>query len=109
MTGDPNGLGNARTPKQVFQLVIAQHSLHQTLCQMLKPTIKKNNNTYAFWVEIQSMVSWYITDLSTCIVSYGFPGSSAGKESACNAKHLGSIPGSERSPGKVATHSSILA
>ena len=39
VTGDPNGLGNARAPKQTFQLVTAQHSLHQTLCQMLKPNI----------------------------------------------------------------------
>ena len=29
----------------------------------------------------------------------GFPGSSAGKESACNAGDLGSIPGLGRSPG----------
>ena len=29
----------------------------------------------------------------------GFPGSSDGKESACNAGNLGLIPGSERSPG----------
>ena len=29
----------------------------------------------------------------------GFPGSSTGKESACNARDLGSIPGLERSPG----------
>ena len=28
-----------------------------------------------------------------------FPGSSAGKESACNAGNLGSIPGLGRSPG----------
>ena len=28
---------------------------------------------------------------------YSFPGSSEGKESACNASHLGSIPGSGRS------------
>ena len=28
-----------------------------------------------------------------------FPGSSAGKESACNAGYLGSIPGLGRSPG----------
>ena len=39
----------------------------------------------------------------------GFPGSSAGKESACDAGDLGLIPGSGRSPGEVATHSSILA
>ena len=30
----------------------------------------------------------------------GFPGGSDGKESACNAGDLGSIPGLERSPGK---------
>ena len=30
----------------------------------------------------------------------GFPGSSAGKESACNAGVPGSIPGSGRSPGE---------
>ena len=30
----------------------------------------------------------------------GFPGSSAGKESACNAGDPGSIPGSGRSPGE---------
>ena len=30
----------------------------------------------------------------------GFPGGSAGKESACNVEDLGSIPGLERSPGE---------
>ena len=30
----------------------------------------------------------------------GFPGGSDGKESACNARDLGSIPGSGRSPGE---------
>ena len=30
----------------------------------------------------------------------GFPGCSDGKESACNVEDLGSIPGSERSPGE---------
>ena len=30
----------------------------------------------------------------------GFPDSSVGKESACNAGDLGSIPGLRRSPGK---------
>ena len=31
----------------------------------------------------------------------GFPGSSDGKESACNARDLGLIPGLERSPGEA--------
>ena len=30
----------------------------------------------------------------------GFPGSSAGKESTCNERDLGSIPGLGRSPGE---------
>ena len=45
-----------------------------------------------------------------------FPHSSVGKESACNAGDLGSIPGSGRSLGQedplekgMATHSSVLA
>ena len=37
--------------------------------------------------------SWYLN-------SWGFPGGSAGKESACNVGDLGSIPGLERSPGE---------
>ena len=36
-----------------------------------------------------------------CIMfHWGFPGSSAGKESACNAGDLGSIPGLGGSPGE---------
>ena len=31
---------------------------------------------------------------------WGFPGSSAGKESSCNARDPGSIPGLGRSPGE---------
>ena len=36
--------------------------------------------------------------------SRGFPGGSAGKESACNAGDLGPIPGSGRSPGEEKDH-----
>ena len=32
--------------------------------------------------------------------SWGFPGASDSKESACNAGDMGSIPGSGRSPGE---------
>ena len=42
--------------------------------------------------------------------SLGFPGSSGGKESACNAGDLGSIPGQENPlEEEMATDSSILA
>ena len=40
----------------------------------------------------------------------GFPGGSDGKEFACNAGNLGSIPGLRRSPGEGnGNHSSTLA
>ena len=35
------------------------------------------------------------------LIVWGFPGGSDGEESGCNAGHLGSIPGSGRSPGEV--------
>ena len=38
--------------------------------------------------------------LITYFLNFGFPGSSAGKESTCNAGDLGSIRGLERSPGE---------
>ena len=34
------------------------------------------------------------------VFSFGFPGGSDGKESACSVGDLGSIPGSGRSPGE---------
>ena len=57
----------------------------------------------------------YDKNLSTYYLHYnkafmGFPGSSVGKESACNAGDPSLIPGLRRSPGGGhATHSSILA
>ena len=48
--------------------------------------------------------NWRIITLQYCdgllCVREGFPGSSAGKESACNAGDPGLIPGSGRSPGE---------
>ena len=49
-------------------------------------------------------------DKTSTLVLLGFPCGSGGKESACYAGELGSIPGLGRSPEKgTATHSSILA
>ena len=46
---------------------------------------------------------WFKGTLShfnrTFLIIVGFPGGSDGKESACNAGDLGSIPGLGRSPG----------
>ena len=61
-------------------------------------------------VTIRGSASWLSEKLATTIFLLGFPGSSAGKESASNAGDLGSIPGLGRSLEKgKATHSSILA
>ena len=67
------------------------------------------------WALAEAGVGW--NDVHGFRLSFGdnaldlrFPGSSDGKESACNAGDPGSIPGSARSPEKgMATHSSILA
>ena len=53
-------------------------------------------------------------DLADCLMSIsevlGFPGGSNGKEAACSAGDLGSIPGLGRTLKKgMETHSSILA
>ena len=42
----------------------------------------------------------YISKITDLFMKTGFPGGSDGKEYACNAGELGSIPGSGRSPGR---------
>ena len=41
-----------------------------------------------------------LTPFMMCFLSVSFPGGSDGKESACNAGDLGSVPGWRRSPGE---------
>ena len=50
----------------------------------------------------QHVVSYFFSDIiwNSKILCMGFPGNSVGKESACNAGDLGSIPGLGRSPGE---------
>ena len=48
------------------------------------------------WKEWWAILKYIFMDFKK-----GFPSSSDGKESACNAGDLGSIPGSGRSPGEV--------
>ena len=58
-------------------------------------------------VDILLVIYCYITNYPQTL---GFPGGSAGKESACNAGDLGSIPGLGRPLEKgTAMHSSTLA
>ena len=53
-------------------------------------------------------ITWRRDRLPT-LVFLGFPDGSDGKEFVYNAGDLGSTPGLGRSPGGMATHSSILA
>ena len=52
---------------------------------------------YPFWYSWK--IRWKRKRLPI-LVFLGFPGGSAGKESACNVGDLGSIPGLGRSPGE---------
>ena len=62
-------------------------------------------NIYFHGMRFYFYCSLFIVSLSLGLekllvtVSKGFPGGSAGKESACNAGDMGFIPGSGRSPG----------
>ena len=48
----------------------------------------------------QSTLLYLLLHLSSSHLFYGRPGGSDGKESACNAEDLGSIPGFGRSTGE---------
>jgi len=52
--------------------------------------------------KISNKTKYYFDNLFKIYLNLvlGFPGSSVGKESACNAGDLGSISGSGRSPGE---------
>ena len=52
------------------------------------------------WCEISLRCSRHKFKLIFKDRHQGFPGGSEDKESACNARDLGSIPGLERSPGE---------
>ena len=56
-------------------------------------------NVYSSTLHIFYVVCFLLSCRSSLYV-LGFPGSSAGKESACNAGGLGSVPGLGRSPGE---------
>ena len=47
-----------------------------------------------------SLFTWNYHNIVNCLYPQYFPCGSAGKESACNAGDLGSIPGLGRSPGE---------
>ena len=101
-----------------FILIIFTYQLlYNRHCLTLKATLINNNddNSVLLWFLLLQMnrkhrgeylvqghfpIPVAFTFGLLCAVPQGFPGASAGKESACNAGDQGSIPGSGRYPGK---------
>ena len=72
--------------------------------------IKKHLSSLTDFTDFFFLMKTWIFLLLTPLHRLGFPGGSDGKETACNAGDMDSIPGSERSPGEgMALHSSIIA
>ena len=61
---------------------------------ILTPIMKESCSCTTLFSVIGVTVSWIL------ITEMGFPRGSAGKETACNAGDLGSVPGLGRSPGE---------
>ena len=72
-----------------------QYSWASFVVQLIKNPPAMQETWVNPWVR---EVPWKRDRLPTPVL-LGFPGGSVGKESACNAGHLGSIPGLGRSPG----------
>ena len=87
-------------------VLIASKSLCQlTVDLKLKSSSIRDHNVLFIWrscIVLLNSPSVFIilSKLTILILRTGFPGSSAGKESACNAGDPGSILGLERSPGE---------
>ena len=88
-----------------------KHRLSEVLEQIERHTLffedQHHTENQTATVCFNSKLSWknslttrYRDHLQTSSPSKGFPGSSVGKESACNAGDPSSIPGSGRSPGE---------
>ena len=120
---------NANVPKeQNYPLKVIPQPLSQSTCIILPKMFSKNLNyrkiyIYMCWFKQQTCEStgrlilrklslvffilyfplMYFLSVSSFykhVLYCNFPGGSDGKESACNAGDLGSIPGSGRSPRK---------
>ena len=68
----------------------------------IKPTSPASPILASGFFNLRRGINWEIgIDVYTLLyVKGGFPGGSDGEGPACNARDLGSIPGSERSPGE---------
>ena len=73
-----------------------QYSCASLIAQLVKNPLQCRRPWFHSWVR---RICWRRESLYTPVF-LGFPGGSDGKESACNAGDLGSIPGLGRSPGE---------
>ena len=74
------------------------------LCKYEAQIIKSKTKHFSLPVSSLTHGRLWLAAVIFCYSPYfyrGFPGSSVGKESACSAGDLGSIPRSGRSPGEV--------
>ena len=88
-------------PNRVFKIPKRRKkkkTIHKiTIAQLVKnPSAMQERSWLHSWVR---KISWRRDRLSIPVF-LGFPGGSVGKESACSAGDLDSIPGSGRSPGE---------
>ena len=104
-----SGRSEGQSALPVFQLpVVAGNSGPSLTCRLIIPIF-----VFVFTWSSSPWVSLCLHDLlirtpitefkahpNPVLLLWGFPGGSVGKESACNAGDLGSIPGSGGSPGE---------
>ena len=80
-------------------------------CNLPRPTVLYFHKDNLSWLRTRSLylqgpeelLEWFSQQddsFITILMTFGFPGGSDGKDSTCNARDLGSIPGLGRSPGE---------
>ena len=79
-----------------FIHLFQQLHIHSFMYLFISIQSQRSRPWFDFWVR---KICWR-RDRLPSPVFLGFPGGSAGKESACNVGDLGSIPGLGRSPGE---------
>ena len=89
-------MGTLKLPSEGVSCSVMSNSLQPH--GLYSPWNSPGQNTGGASLSI--LMHWNILHLGKLQLSKGFPGGSAGKESACNAGDLGSIPGLGRFPGE---------
>ena len=83
---------------KIFLLTSSYICINCSLC-LECPSFLCFENVHFFFLKVSTNDIWVLLKNSR-----DFPGGANGKESACNAGNLGSIPGSGSSPGKGSSY-----